>query len=162
MKGIKTRDDLTTIHREFLNTWVKLKHPPPHATETKTDRIRRSQERLHANQLPLPQVGTALPQEVSPEPMIPPVGKKEPREDMQLPHYCRSLLGSPHSSFYLQGLQDNLQGLTTGNLIVTEGGGACNNQHSDLGRPSSCLQHPSTSSLNQQLCSSAEPSDGTV
>lgn len=35
-------------------------------------------------------------------------------------------------------------------------GGACNNQHSDLGRPSPSLQRPGNPS--QQLCSAAEPS----
>lgn len=57
-----------------------------------------------------------------------------------------------------QGLQGNLQDSTTGNLIVIEKwGGASNNQHADLSRLPWYLQSPS-SSPNEQLCASAEPS----
>lgn len=89
--------------------------------------------------LPLPQAGTAPCREVSLEPTVPPE-KRTPRGDTLLPHHCRSLLASPHSSLSAEKLQGNLQGLTTGNLIVMKKGeGACNNQHSDLDRPSSYM-----------------------
>lgn len=55
-----------------------------------------------------------------------------------------------------QGLPGNLQGLTTGLVTMTEKErGACNNQHMELGRPSSYLQR-SSSNHNQCLCSFAE------
>ena len=43
--------------------------------------------------------------------------------------------------------------------MMEKEGWAGNKQHTDLGRPSSCLQCPS-SKLNQRLCSSTEPSWG--
>lgn len=78
--------------------------------------------------------------------------------DIQTPEYCGSLPGNAYLGFTPQGLQGNLQDSTTGNLIVTEkGGGASNNQHADLSRLHWYLQSLS-SSPNEQLCASAEPS----
>ena len=54
-----------------------------------------------------------------------------------------------------QRMQRSLQGLNTD--CDGEREGACSNQHSDLGRLNSYLQHPS-STHNQQPCLSAEPS----
>lgn len=67
---------------------------------------------------------------------------------------------SPSTVGHFVGLQWNLWGSTTGNLTVTKkGGGAGNNQHMNLGKPSSCLQCPGSES-NLWLCSSAEPRQG--
>ena len=43
--------------------------------------------------------------------------------------------------------------------MMEMGGGTCNNQHIDLGKRSSYLQHPS-SNPNKQLCSSADSNQG--
>lgn len=42
----------------------------------------------------LMQAGTAPHQEVCPEPVVPPVKKRKPIADTQLPQHCGSLLGS--------------------------------------------------------------------
>lgn len=69
--------------------------------------------------------------------------------------HWRSLGGSPYSDLTLQG---SLQGLNTENLtVIYKEERACNNPHTDLGRLSPSLQCPSNNS-NQQLCSSAQPS----
>lgn len=66
------------------------------------------------------------------------------------PPYYGSLCGSTYSDLVPQELQENLWGSTTGNMaVMMKRGEGCNNQHTDLGRPSN---------PNQWLCSSAEPS----
>ena len=45
--------------------------------------------------------------------------KREPWVGIQLAQHCGSLPGSPYSSLAPLGLQENVQGLTTGNLIAT-------------------------------------------
>lgn len=94
--------------------------------------------------------------EVSPEPAIPPVGKRAQRGQLAPPALWVALRERPPGLTTCR-LQGNLWRLTTGNLTVMEKkGGPCNNQCSGLGRQSSHPPCPS-SNPNQQLCSSAEP-----
>lgn len=73
---------------------------------------------------------------------------------------CGLFCGSTYSYLLPQQLQGNLQGPTTGNLTVTENWvKSCNNQHTDLGRPSCQVAVPS-SNPNQHLYSSPELSWG--
>ena len=75
-------------------------------------------------------------------------GKRETRDNTHPhPHHWRSLHGSLHFSFVPQ-YNGNVQGSTTGNLIVMEKeGGYSKNHHSILGRLGSYLQGLSRSSF---------------
>lgn len=98
--------------------------------------------------LPLPLVSTAPCKELAPEPLVLPVGKENLEGTTSPPQNGGSLCGSPFSDLTSWGWQGNLWGSTTGNLTMTEKqGGAFNNQHTDLGRPSLCLWCP-TSNAN--------------
>lgn len=55
-------------------------------------------------------------------PWVPSVGKENPGWTSSCPKSCGWHLGSPHSCLTPQGLQGNMQGLTTWSLIVTEKG----------------------------------------
>lgn len=82
-------------------------------------------------------------------------GKRKSPDDNQTPSIVETLLvTSPDWE-----LQETLWASTTRNLTVTEKNRmACNNQYTDLGRPSSYLQRPSTDP-SHQLGPSAEPSE---
>lgn len=70
--------------------------------------------------------------EVSPEFLVPPVGKENPKRTTRDSQHCRLLCGSPYSYLAPQG---NLRKSTTENLLMMEKEGrACNNQHMDLGK----------------------------
>ena len=84
-------------------------------------------------------------------------GTREPGVNILLPPYADCFLGASITDSSHKGWRGNLQGLTTGNLMVMEKQGeAYSNKHMDLDRLSSYLKHPS-SSPNQWLCSSVEP-----
>ena len=69
--------------------------------------------------LPLSQASAAPCGEVSPESTIPPMGKKT-QGGHPVPPALWVTSWEPHFDLTTQGLQRNLRGLTTGNLIVTE------------------------------------------
>lgn len=97
---------------------------------------------------------------VSPESMVPPVGKTTTTKNRENNHFPElgSLMGTPYYDLTPWGLQGNLQCSTTENLIGKEKeGGVCNKQHKDFGKPCSYLQCPGSNS-NQWIYSSAEPS----
>lgn len=66
--------------------------------------------------LPLTQAGTALHQEVCPEPMVPPVRKESLWWTSSSPSNVGGFLGA------LRGLQGKMRGSTTENQIVMEKG----------------------------------------
>ena len=72
--------------------------------------------------LPLPQDRAAARGDVSPEPLVSPVGRVN--QGRPQPQHCGLLCGRPHCDLALQGLQGSLGvGVgrsTTGNLTVTE------------------------------------------
>lgn len=73
--------------------------------------------------------------------------KRETRVNIQLPQYMGHFLGAPILLSFSSQFQKNLWGLTTGNLIVMEKWREpCNNQHVDLSRSCSHLQHPTKQS----------------
>lgn len=78
--------------------------------------------------------------------------RKREQPALPPPQHCMSLCEHPYS----HPIPLELQGSATGNITMTENeGGAYNNQHMDVGRPSSYWQCPK-SNLNQWLCSSIE------
>ena len=91
-------------------------------------------------------------QEGSPEPVVPPVGKGSPGWTSSSPSLVRCLLGVPLQS---RLMEESVELDPWESDCGREGGGACSNEHSDLGRLSSYSQCPS--SPNQQLFSSVEP-----
>lgn len=87
-------------------------------------------------------------------------GKREVRGYNHFTYQHYGLLyRSPYSDLPAWGVHGNLQGSTTGNLTVMEGGGGYINQHMDLSRPSLSLQCPS-SNPEVLFCSSAESNQG--
>ena len=95
--------------------------------------------------LPLALVSRAPCKELAPESLVPPGGKKNLEGTTNPPQNCGSFCGSPFSGLKSWGWQGNLWGSTTGDLTMTEKqGGAFNNQHTDLGRPSLYLWCPTS------------------
>lgn len=112
--------------------------------------------------LPLPQASAARCQEVTSEPTVPSVGK-EPRWTSRSLSVVGYFMGAATLVLPHGGLQENLWDLTTGKLIVMrKGGGACNNQHLDLGRPSSYLQCSSSSPNHCSCFAHLQSQDGGI
>ena len=83
-------------------------------------------------------------------------GTREPGVNIPLPPYADCFLGASITDSSHKGWRGNLQGLTTGNLMVMEKQGeAYSNKHMDLDRLSSYLQRPS-GSIYQQIYSSTQ------
>lgn len=132
--------------RESWSTRVRLEHPLHHRDPDRRH-LKGKRSGFTQTKWPLPQA-CAAPAKVSPKPMAPSMGKREPRVDIQLPQHCGLLHGSPHSGLAPQGRQGCLWDVSTRDLIVTaKWGRACSNQHPDLGRPSSYLRRPGRSPL---------------
>lgn len=73
--------------------------------------------------------------------MVSPVGKRQPKEDIQLPQHCTTLPNSPTQVLPRGDYWGNLQGSTTEDQMEMEvGGEAYDNQHSDINGPHSYLQ----------------------
>lgn len=121
-------------------------------TETKTDCIRRVREVAPHCLFPMP----TPCREVSPEPLLSPVGNENPGTNQPPPSIVGCFVGAPTQILHHKDFR-GMCGAQSLNLSVTEGVGACNNQHKNLGQPSSYLQCRS-SNQNQLLCSSSEQS----
>lgn len=104
-----------------------IKYLPAQETKTECVKIIIEAATCRPHCLPPGQHSTTL--RGLPEPLDSSVGK-EPRAELQCPHYYRLLLGSLHSRLIPQGLQGNLWGFTTGNRIVMQKArGPFHNQH---------------------------------
>lgn len=110
---------------------MRLKHPPGPQRQRRSTQ---EEELLHSDPIAPPPGSTALHQEGPSGPMVSPLGKREPKVDIQLPQHCRTLPRRPIPLLPHWDHWGNLQGLNhQASDRDREGGGAYGNQHSDLG-----------------------------
>lgn len=150
------------------NNYSRTSHQWENSRVWSTHRYHRNQDRLHEKNkrssctlttLPLSQASAAPHREVSPEPLVPSVGKRAGETTNPDPSIAGCLKESLLRS-HTTGIAGESSGLSHWESDCDEeGGGACNNQHTDLGRLSSYLRCPH-SNPNQLPCSSAELSQG--
>lgn len=132
-------------HSKNPHTWGwSWSTPLPYTTETKMDCI--SAVRgvaacwLHCPS-PRPAQPSPAPWEISPEPLVAPVGKRTGQgTTSSLPPALGSHCGNLYSDLTPWGLQRTIWGLNHWLSMTEKQGGAQNNQHTDLSRPSSYLQ----------------------
>lgn len=96
-----------------------------HSCTTDTENLIRRVRGMNSytlTSLSLPQAGTVLPQEGPSGPTPSPVGKWEPKVDIQFHQCCRTLSRKPTQVSFHRDHGRSLQSFNTGNQIETEKG----------------------------------------
>jgi len=90
------------------------------------------------------------------------IGKRESRRDSKLPPcIVGHFVGGTNMTSYRRDCSGICGSQPLGIWLGWRRGRSCNNQHTDLGKPSSYLQCPSVNPY-QQFCSSVEPRRGLI